>query len=464
MQSVDLRVDVLPVQEAAEKTQNTKKAEAEPIRNGDSFRAILEKIIAGATESGAGSAEQVEAEAGTEAGFYFNNTLEEEASEEQSPENQVFQDGENPVISLNQSSDSDEKNAAKKYAGSGKEQTVRQLPVPDDVEPKEPETVKAEADKGFAGYIRTDLKSSREKTQGTKNPVLVSEAAEKKELKNEAKKEKKSSEKILKKKKAGFAFIALPQTVQKKSVQAASKTAESAYAAGNEAGIKAAKPKKSTSEKPVFVVEDFRSSVPQDSSSGVYEAGAESRVETSSSEMSADFKNVSYSSQPAESGAVFEGNAANEVPSSNFSELLAQEIKNNAQDFVQAGKIVLRDNNAGEIKLQLYPENLGSVKIQLKMSGDKKLNGEIVVSSKEAFEAFSEGMSGLVASFKDSGFDTSDFNLSWSGRDKEDGESGNFKSGEYFSAEKSAAVINHSSVFAEHIYGYGRAENVNVIA
>lgn len=452
MQSVDLRVDALPVQETAEKTRNSKKAEAEPIRNGDSFRAILEKFIAGATESGAGSAEQVEAEAATEAGFYLNNILEEAA------EDKDFSDGENSGISLNQDPDSEKKNAAKKFAVSGKEQAAEELSKRAAGEatpatPKEFKDVKGAVESGIGDNTQANLKSSQEKTQGTKNPVFVSEAAEKKQGKRE--------KKFSKKNKAGFAFIAFSQAAQKKSAQTASKIADTA---GYEAGIKAAKPKKSTSEKSVFVVEDFRSSVPQDSSSGVYEAGAESRVETSSSEMSADFKSVSYSSQPAESGAVFEGNAANEVPSSNFSELLAQEIKNNAQDFVQAGKIVLRDNNAGEIKLQLYPENLGSVKIQLKMSGDKKLNGEIVVSSKEAFEAFSESMSGLVASFKDSGFDTSDFNLSWSGRDKEDGESGNFKPGEYFSAEKSAAVINRSQVFAEHVFGYGRAENVNVIA
>ena len=104
-----------------------------------------------------------------------------------------------------------------------------------------------------------------------------------------------------------------------------------------------------------------------------------------------------------------------------FSTMLSQELKNNAADFVKTGQIVLRDNNAGLIRLTLHPESLGNVKISLELSGDKKISGKIEVSSKEAYDAFNENLNGLSDAFVEGGFESAGFDLSWSGQGSESG-------------------------------------------
>lgn len=101
-----------------------------------------------------------------------------------------------------------------------------------------------------------------------------------------------------------------------------------------------------------------------------------------------------------------------------FSALLAREVREGAQDFVRAGQIVLRDNNTGTIRLTLHPETLGNVRISLELGTDRKISGRIVVESKEAYDAFSENLDGLSDAFREGGFDTTGFNLSWSGKDQ----------------------------------------------
>lgn len=99
-----------------------------------------------------------------------------------------------------------------------------------------------------------------------------------------------------------------------------------------------------------------------------------------------------------------------------FSSMLSSEIQNNAYEFVKAGSMVLKDNNSGTINLILHPDELGSVKIQLELS-DKLIAGKIVVATKEAYEAFNSSMNALKEAFNASGFESSNFDLSWSGQE-----------------------------------------------
>ena len=120
----------------------------------------------------------------------------------------------------------------------------------------------------------------------------------------------------------------------------------------------------------------------------------------------------------AQQNIQFEGIVnSNATQSSNFSAMLSSEIQNNAFEFVKAGSMVLKDNKSGTINLILHPEELGSVKIQLELS-DKLIAGKIVVATKEAYDAFKSSMSSLQEAFNSSGFETSGFDLSWSGEDK----------------------------------------------
>lgn len=102
------------------------------------------------------------------------------------------------------------------------------------------------------------------------------------------------------------------------------------------------------------------------------------------------------------------------VAQNTFSELLSSQLQESAPDFVRAGNIILRDNDAGEIKLLLHPDSLGDVKIDLQLS-DKALSGKIVVATKAAFDAFSNSSASLKEAFVASGFESADFDLSFAG-------------------------------------------------
>lgn len=99
-----------------------------------------------------------------------------------------------------------------------------------------------------------------------------------------------------------------------------------------------------------------------------------------------------------------------------FASMLSSELRSNASDLVKTGSIVLRDNNSGLIRLTLHPESLGNVKISLELSSDKKIIGKIIVSSKEAYDAFNENLDGLSDAFVKGGFESAGFDLSWSGQ------------------------------------------------
>ena len=172
-----------------------------------------------------------------------------------------------------------------------------------------------------------------------------------------------------------------------------------------------------------------------------------------------DGKNVTASSENVSN---YKTEINEGVGSNQFSSILAEQIKANSAELVQRGKIVLRNGNTGEIRLQLKPAHLGVVRINLKMTGDKKLKGEVTVSSKEAYNAFEDSMEDLVACFKDAGFDTSGFDLNWKGG-KEEIVRENLRD-KYFSPEKTELSLREKLNLTENIYMFGQAENINVLA
>jgi flagellar hook-length control protein FliK len=109
--------------------------------------------------------------------------------------------------------------------------------------------------------------------------------------------------------------------------------------------------------------------------------------------------------------ASFELNASRE--SGNTGEnLLAQELADHLNsDLVQQAQILLKDGNAGTIRLSLRPETLGNVKVHLEMV-ENKITGHIIVESAEALRAFEREMADLEQAFRDSGFAGASFDAS----------------------------------------------------
>ncbi len=117
--------------------------------------------------------------------------------------------------------------------------------------------------------------------------------------------------------------------------------------------------------------------------------------------------------QLAEQGILSTSDQAAASDGSTFQRMLANQLQAQAPEFVKAGSIILRDNDNGTINLNLKPEALGNVKITLHVT-DKGIEGQIVVASKEAFEAFNQNMDNLRQSFRQSGFDAANLSLSLS--------------------------------------------------
>ena len=217
--------------------------------------------------------------------------------------------------------------------------------------------------------------------------------------------------------------------------------------------------------KPVFTVIDERTvnAAPVSADGSVHEAGAAVRVTNAPSvDMAADFRSMTAGFATAANGT----QAASESGAPSFASLVAQQVQDMASDFVQAGRIVLQDNNAGVIRLQMQPAHLGNVRINLELAGDKKIVGKIITGSKEAYEAFKESIEQLAKAFEQGGFASAQFDVSWSGEGggrQFDGENGQFNK---LFAQNDRLEVMQGNRYAdtETVYAFGQDQAVNVFA
>ena len=217
--------------------------------------------------------------------------------------------------------------------------------------------------------------------------------------------------------------------------------------------------------KPVFTVIDERTvnAAPVSADGSVHEAGAAVRVTNAPSvDMAADFRGMTAGFATAANGT----QAAQENGAPSFASLVAQQVQDMAPDFVQAGRIVLQDNNAGVIRLQMQPAHLGNVRINLELAGDKKIVGKIITGSKEAYEAFKESIEQLAKAFEQGGFASAQFDVSWSGEGggrQFDGENGQFNK---LFAQNDRLEVMQGNRYAdtETVYAFGQDQAVNVFA
>jgi hypothetical protein len=96
---------------------------------------------------------------------------------------------------------------------------------------------------------------------------------------------------------------------------------------------------------------------------------------------------------------------SDKAPASFADNLAARLRDGGSMDIVRSAQIVLKDGDAGLIRLRLEPESLGGVKIELKMA-DKQISARIIVESDLAGEAFRSSLDSLRDAFASSGFET----------------------------------------------------------
>ena len=125
-----------------------------------------------------------------------------------------------------------------------------------------------------------------------------------------------------------------------------------------------------------------------------------------------------------------------------FASLLAQRLQESGNgEIVQAAHIVLKDGDAGTIRLKLRPESLGDVKIELNLS-EKSISGKIVVESDEAKSAFERNMAELSDAFRQGGFETASLEVSvGSGSGRDAGSAGQGGAAPFFSERLRAADV-----------------------
>ncbi|MCG8453736.1 MAG: flagellar hook-length control protein FliK [Spirochaetales bacterium] len=105
------------------------------------------------------------------------------------------------------------------------------------------------------------------------------------------------------------------------------------------------------------------------------------------------------------------------VATESFSEQLARKLDaQNGNEIVRQVKVVVDRADAGEVRINLRPGNLGRVRVRIRME-DHRLTGRIFVESAAAREAFRSALDGLQTKLVESGFGAADLELAWDGQE-----------------------------------------------
>ena len=456
MQALDVRMQALPVQEPErDDSRDIKRADAEPVRNGDSFLAMIKKMIAAAKD---GSKETDEArfeDARLREAKIRDSSLQKETgrqnkelSSEDSKSKKI--DAEN-LLNSKEAYLKEAKDLTKKPKNETHKLHSENLDT-QKVQKNMPESELKILNEDFNDEIKDFLPQDVKEDETIS---LFSDEALKKFEKTEKKKLFSDDENA-----AQAGKLGLLSKVDKKDLsKKVSSQTEAAQENLNKKPVSKSKLKIS--------VEDLRSMPSAQADAAIHTTASESRVETDNSvDMVIDFSGKAQNT--SQGGEVQNTQNGSEAQKTNqtFSAMLTQEIRDAAADFVQAGKIVLRDNNAGEIRLHLRPENLGAVKINLELSEGKRVTGTVTVASKEAYEAFEKNLDNLAEEFKQNGFEFAEFNLNWSGFSGQEGFAENFESFSGFAYKNQEQDLRQLEKTADNLstYSYVYGSTVDLLA
>ena len=456
MQALDVRMQALPVKEPErEDSGDIKRADAEPVRNGDSFLAMIKKMIAAAKD---GSKETDEAQF-KDARFREDKIRDLSLQKETGRQNTELSsedykskkiDAEN-LLNSKEAYLKEAKDLTKKPKNETRKLHSENLDT-QKVQKNMPELELKILNEDFNDEIKDFLPQDVKEDETIS---LFSDEALKKFEKTEKKKLFSDDENVAQAGKLELLSKADKKDLSKK----VSSQTEAAQENLNKKPVSKSKLKIS--------VEDLRSMPSAQADAAIHTTASESRVETDNSvDMVIDFSGKAQNA--SQGGDLQNTQNGNEAQKTNqtFSAMLTQEIRDAAADFVQAGKIVLRDNNAGEIRLHLRPENLGAVKINLELSEGKRVTGTVTVASKEAYEAFEKNLDNLAEEFKQNGFEFAEFNLNWSGFSGQEGFAENFESFSGFAYKNQEQDLRQLEKTADNLstYSYAYGSTVDLLA
>ena len=444
MQTLDIQNDMQPVNytETAQSSNQDKKNAKEPDVKGSSFIDIIKKLMAEETDGRTAGKEKMSGSA----------ALSQEASEQtERKKNAAAQT---------------ELSRLKSKAGKSGEPHTQHLAEADAREGKAAELL-LDADALLASEEGIDVKKALENGTDKQLKTSMFAQAETDAVPEGAALLSAEEAQLLKKQKNGKAEsgVAVGAAASGMAELSGKQKKNADELAADHSLEKSTKAQQVTQHKPVFTVIDERTvhAAPVTADGSVHEAGAAVRVTNAPSvDMAADFRGMTAGFASASNGT----QAAQENGAPSFASLVAQQVQDMAGDFVQAGRIVLQDNNAGVIRLQMQPAHLGNVRINLELAGGKKIVGKIITGSKEAYEAFKESIEQLAKAFEQGGFASAQFDVSWSGEGGSrqfDGGNGQFN--ELFAQNDRLEVMQDNRYAdTETVYAFGQDQAVNVFA
>ncbi len=118
-------------------------------------------------------------------------------------------------------------------------------------------------------------------------------------------------------------------------------------------------------------------------------------------------------------------------------------LKNDGNaEIIKQTKMVLSDNNSGELRMVLKPESLGFVRIKLNLD-DNNIVGRIIVDNNSIKEIFENNMDNLLRNFRESGFSSASLEVSVGG---EKGRQQNMDSNERFFSRKIIEDVDSQNI------------------